>query len=82
MTGGVGIAVLIMRIAGFDPVAVTMGRITVVTPNPDVLPVPPFVMTGNPDSSMIRTLPLLVICLRRRRTLRTDMNVDEGVCQD
>ena len=61
MTGIIGIAVLIVRVTRSDPMTVPMGRIAVVTSDPDVLTIPPFVMTGDPDSRLIGALPLLII---------------------
>ena len=77
MAGVVRIAALVMRITGCYPFTVPMGRVGIITANPDILPVLPFVMAGNPDCRVIGLLPLLIILLRRRRALRTDLD-DEG----
>ena len=74
MPGMVRIAVLIVRITGCHPVTMPMGRITVIAANPDILIIAPFVVTGNPDGRMIRTLPLLIIVSPLGRSLRTDMD--------
>ncbi len=52
---------------------VLMGRVRVIATYPDVLPVLPFVMSGNPDCRAGGTLPLLIVLPGRRRTLISDL---------
>lgn len=82
MTGNVGIAVLIVGIAGCHPVTVPMGRVTVIAANPDILSIPPFMVTGNPDGRVIRPLPLLIIFARLGRALRADVDGEGGIRRD
>ena len=53
---------------------VTVGRVTVITSDPNVLPVLPFVVPGNPNRSTVRSLPLLIILTRRRGRLVANMD--------
>ena len=73
MTGIVRIALLIVRVAGRDPMTVSVGRVTVIAANPDILTIPPFVMTGNPNGGMVGLLPLLIVLLRRWRPLSANV---------
>ena len=81
MTSFVKIAPLIVRIARCDPVTMPVARVGVISADPDVLSVPPFVVTGNPDSRMIWTLPLRVILPRWWWPLHADLNTENGICR-
>ena len=82
MTGSVRIAVLVVRVARRHPVTVTMGRVTVIAANPDVLSIPPLIVTGNPDGGAIGTRPWLIIFARLGRALRADVDAEGGVRRD
>jgi hypothetical protein len=49
MTRVVRVTLIIVRITGGYPMAVSMRRVTVIATNPDILSVLPFVMAGDPD---------------------------------
>ena len=76
----IGITVVIVRVTGCHPVIVPMGRVTVIPTDPDITPVIPLVMAGNPDSRTIRALPLMIIFPIRRRALRADMDAEGWIC--
>ena len=66
----VGIAVLAtVRVLWADPVTVPPRGIGVIAAHPRIVPVLPFVVPGNPDSRAVRTFPLLIVLLGRRRRL-------------
>jgi len=81
MAGTVGIAVLSVIIAGTDPTIAPLGRIGIVTADPDVNLTIPFVMAGDPDCGGVGTRPLAIFDWRRRRSLRADMDAKERLCR-
>ena len=66
MTGVIRITALIVRIARLDPMTMPMGRVTVISADPGVLAIAPFIMPRDPDRRVIGAGPLLVVLLRRR----------------
>ena len=69
----VSIPGLVMRVLRRDPMTVAVRRVTIIAPDPDVLPVLPFVVSRNPDCGVIGLGPLLIILTRRRRRLVSDV---------
>lgn len=57
----IGVTALIVRISGRYPMAVGVGRVSVIATNPGILPVLPFIVSGNPDSRMIGTCPAVIL---------------------
>ncbi len=54
--------------------------VSVITADPGIVPVLPFVVSGNPDCRMIRTRPALILLWRRRRLI-ADLDND-SLCFD
>ncbi len=80
MAGVVGVAVLVMRIAWSYPVAMPMRRVAVIAADPGVLIISPFIVAWNPNGGMVGPLPLLIVLLRRRWALRTDVDTERRIC--